>query len=111
MPLALLIAFAVSAGSAAAFRHYAAVRRSLLDVPNPRSSHVRPTPRGGGVGIVAGVLLGLLVWVGLGATLSPRALGWLAGAVLVAGVSFVDDLRGLPAPLRLAAHLVGAALL
>src|SRR5919198_3895054 len=110
MPLALLVAFAASAVSGEAFRRWA-LRRALLDVPNPRSSHARPTPRGGGDGIVAGFLLGLAVWVAFGASLSPRTLGWLAGALVVAGVSFVDDLHGLPAPLRLAAHLVGAGLL
>jgi UDP-N-acetylmuramyl pentapeptide phosphotransferase/UDP-N-acetylglucosamine-1-phosphate transferase len=47
----------------------------------------------------------------MGGTLSPRALGWLAGAVLVAGVSFIDDLRSLPALPRLATHAVGAVAL
>jgi len=32
-----------------------AARLGLLDVPNERSSHVAATPRGGGIGIVAGV--------------------------------------------------------
>src|SRR5207249_10054333 len=43
--------------------------------------------------------------------LSPRAIGWLAGALLVAGVSFVDDLRSLPVLPRLITHLLGAAIL
>ncbi len=82
-----------------------------LDVPNQRSSHSRPTPRGGGLVIVAGFLLGLGVWFSMGGSLSPRAVGWLAGAVLVASVSFVDDLRSLPAIPRLLTHLLGAAVL
>jgi UDP-N-acetylmuramyl pentapeptide phosphotransferase/UDP-N-acetylglucosamine-1-phosphate transferase len=112
MPLALavLVAFVASAVGAGAFRRWA-LDRALLDVPNPRSSHKRPTPRGGGIGIVGGFLLGMAVWSLAGPGLSARALGWLAGALLVAGVSFVDDLRGLPAPLRLAVHLCGALLL
>ena len=32
----------------------------LVDVPNARSSHARPTPRGGGVGILAAFFVGLL---------------------------------------------------
>jgi UDP-N-acetylmuramyl pentapeptide phosphotransferase/UDP-N-acetylglucosamine-1-phosphate transferase len=112
MLLALLLAFAASALGAAAFRRWA-LRRAFLDVPNARSSHVRPTPRGGGVAIVLGFVLGLLIWRlgGESLSLSPRALGWLAGALLVAGVSFVDDLSSLPAWLRLLAHVLGALLL
>jgi UDP-N-acetylmuramyl pentapeptide phosphotransferase/UDP-N-acetylglucosamine-1-phosphate transferase len=112
MPLAVavLVAFVASALGAGAFRQWA-LGRALLDVPNARSSHRQPTPRGGGVGIVLGSVLGLLVWIACGNSLSPRALGWLAGALLVASVSFADDLRGLPAPLRLGAHLFGALLL
>jgi UDP-N-acetylmuramyl pentapeptide phosphotransferase/UDP-N-acetylglucosamine-1-phosphate transferase len=85
--------------------------RRALDVPNPRSSHRNPTLRGGGLVIVAGFFAGLAVWLLMGGSLSPRALGWLVGAVLVATVSFVDDLRPLPALPRLIAHTAGAVLL
>src|SRR5438067_2395403 len=82
-----------------------------LDIPNQRSSHTRPTPRGAGLVIVAGFVVGLAVWIANGGSLSPRALGWIAGAVLVGSVSFVDDLRPLPAIPRLLIHLLGAAVL
>src|SRR5947207_5750682 len=49
---------------------------SVLDVPNQRSSHSRPTPRGGGLAIVAAFFVGLGVWLLAGGSLSPRALGW-----------------------------------
>ena len=82
-----------------------------LDIPNARSSHTRPVPRGGGLVIIAGFLSGLGVWLGTGGSLSPRATGWLIGALLVAAISFVDDLYSLPAIPRLIAHLAGAAIL
>ena len=85
--------------------------RHALDVPNQRSSHTRPTPRGGGLVIVAGFLVGLALWLQTGGSLSPRAIGWLIGALLVAAVSFIDDLRRLPAAPRLLTHLIGAAIL
>src|SRR5947207_2717518 len=85
--------------------------RRALDIPNARSSHTRPVPRGGGLVIIAGFLAGLGVWLLNGGSLSPRALGWLIGALLVAGISFVDDLHSLPAVPRLVAHLTGAAIL
>jgi UDP-N-acetylmuramyl pentapeptide phosphotransferase/UDP-N-acetylglucosamine-1-phosphate transferase len=80
-------------------------------VPNARSSHTRPTPRGGGLVIVAGFVVGLVTWLFLGGSLSPRALGWLAAALLIAAVGFADDLMSLPALPRLLVQLLGAAIL
>jgi UDP-N-acetylmuramyl pentapeptide phosphotransferase/UDP-N-acetylglucosamine-1-phosphate transferase len=105
---ALLAAFLVACAGGRAYLRWAP---SALDIPNPRSSHTRPIPRGGGLAIVAGFLVGLAVWVASGGSLSPRALGWLAGALLVAGVSFLDDLRSLPAVPRLITHALAAILL
>ncbi len=102
----LVLAFVVALVGAFVYRRYAP-----LDVPNERSSHSRPVPRGGGVAIVLGFAVGLTAWLASGNTLSPRAWGWLAGALLVASVSFVDDVRPLPATPRLLAHAAGALLL
>jgi UDP-N-acetylmuramyl pentapeptide phosphotransferase/UDP-N-acetylglucosamine-1-phosphate transferase len=104
-----VFAFAVAAAGGWAYLRWAP--RRALDVPNARSSHTRPTLRGGGLVIVVGFFGGLGLWLSSGGSLSPRALGWLAGAVLVAAVSFVDDLHPLPAMPRLIAHLLGAVLL
>ncbi|MDO5103174.1 MAG: hypothetical protein Q4D91_09795 [Lautropia sp.] len=51
-----------------------AVRWGLQDVPNERSSHVRPTPRGGGAAIVVGSLTGFGL-LGLGVMLLPHVIG------------------------------------
>jgi UDP-N-acetylmuramyl pentapeptide phosphotransferase/UDP-N-acetylglucosamine-1-phosphate transferase len=75
-------------------------RRAILDRPNERSSHAVPTPRGGGVAIMAALLPG---WAALElAGLAPPAI-WAAisGAVGLALVSFIDDLRPLPVVVRL----------
>ena len=68
-----------------------AERMGLVQQPNHRSSHVVPTPSGGGVAIAvatlaAGSVLGL-----------PLV---LVAAALIAALGFVDDLRDLPAALR-----------
>ena len=75
-----------------------------LDRPNERSLHERPVPRTGGLAVLAGAALSL----GFGAT----AL-WLPAliALVLAAVSFVDDLHGMPTALRLALHLAAAGLL
>lgn len=106
MLAAIGLAFALAALAALGYRQFAPI-----DVPNERSSHSRPVPRGGGVAIVAGFLAGLSLWLASGNALSPRAWGWLAGALLVAAISFADDIRSLPAAPRLAVHLGAAALL
>lgn len=84
-------------------------RAALLDRPNQRSLHDMPTPRGGGIAVVAAILLAWLALVIAGAA-PPRMLVVLLGAVLLASVSWRDDLRGLSPAVRLLAQLVAVAL-
>ena len=74
-----------------------------MDHPNERSLHETPTPRIGGLGIMAGVGVASL-WLA-DAALLPVMLG----AFVLAGVSLLDDLRGLPVRVRFLAHFVAAA--
>jgi UDP-N-acetylmuramyl pentapeptide phosphotransferase/UDP-N-acetylglucosamine-1-phosphate transferase len=80
------------------------VRAGIHDTPNARSSHSIVTPRGGGVAVLAVVAPGWLLagWVIAGSL--PLALVILTA--LVAAVSFVDDIVGLPALMRLGAQAV-----
>jgi Fuc2NAc and GlcNAc transferase len=101
---------AVSFAVGAFVRRFARPLR-LIDVPNERSSHDIPTPRGGGLGIVIAVAGGLLAASGLGLELPAAALPVvLIAGVTVASVSFVDDLRGVPATVRLLVHFSAGAL-
>jgi Fuc2NAc and GlcNAc transferase len=89
-----------------------ALKISLLDLPNQRSSHSIPTPRGGGLGIVGAFLAGLLYLLSADVIEIDRyTVSLLAGSLLVAGIGFWDDLRPLPAHYRFAVHLLAAALL
>jgi Fuc2NAc and GlcNAc transferase len=85
-----------------------AVARGLLDIPNERSSHKVPTPRGGGLAIV---LVSTAAFVALAALqrLDGRLLAALAGGLLVAAVGLIDDRRPVSPAARLAVH-TGAAL-
>ncbi len=88
-------------------RRYA-LAKSLMDIPNARSSHSVPTPRGGGVAIVVTflALLPLLGWVGwLG---WPSVIGLFGGGAWVAVVGFLDDHGHIAARWRLLAHFIGA---
>jgi UDP-GlcNAc:undecaprenyl-phosphate GlcNAc-1-phosphate transferase len=83
----------------------------ILDHPNARSSHSRPTPRGGGLGIVVAFTLGMgiLYWQAEYARLpGPQFLGVIGAALAIAAVSLWDDARDLRFALKLAAQALAA---
>lgn len=81
-----------------------------LDHPNPRSLHENPTPRGGGLGIVAGALISGMVAANVyGAELEFLWLG--VAALSVASVSLADDWLSLPPGIRMVVHFAAAGLL
>ena len=83
-------------------------RADMLDHPNPRSSHVVPTPRGGGIALTGTVLL-LAAALILAGRLPWRLLWVLAGGAGLALVSWLDDRRGLSPVPRLLAQAVAVA--
>ena len=87
----------------------AACRTGFLDRPNPRSSHRRVTPRGGGLALVAG--LGVALLAGRAHPAHPALPALLGGLAVVAAVGLLDDRLGLAPLLRLLSHLGAAALL
>jgi len=83
-------------------------RFGVIDRPNERSSHTEPTIRGGGMGIVASwILCALWAWPLLMQTVALARL--LGLALVLAVVSFADDVRPVPAFVRLAIHALLAA--
>ena len=86
-----------------------AQRRGILATPNARSSHVAPVAGIGGVGFVAPVA----GWLCFSAFVEGDAfaLSLAGGALALAGVGLLDDLRELSAALRLALHLLAAGAL
>jgi Fuc2NAc and GlcNAc transferase len=82
-----------------AVRQYAR-RKNVMDHPNERSSHERPTPHGGGIAIL-GALFCVLFWEFAHGNVDTALFGALLCAVPIAIVSLVDDLRPLSACLRL----------
>lgn len=92
-----------------ALRRYA-LARQIIDIPNARSSHTQPTPRGGGVAIVIAYLAALIVWKLLASVAGDLFWSLLVGGGLIAAVGFWDDHAPLPACVRFAFHLFAAAL-
>ena len=84
-------------------------RRDMLDYPNERSSHIAPTPRGGGVAMTGSVLL---AWIALGhaGLVGSSVISIVIGTTLLAVVSWIDDLRGLSPGLRLVAQGVAVTI-
>jgi UDP-N-acetylmuramyl pentapeptide phosphotransferase/UDP-N-acetylglucosamine-1-phosphate transferase len=84
-------------------------KQGVLDVPNHRSSHYVPTPRGGGIGILAGFSVGSAIAFMAGLPLP--GLEFYAGCGLIALIGLIDDRYGLPVAVRLLIQLVAAALI
>ncbi len=99
------VALAVFAASAVAVRLALAWLRAhqVLDHPNQRSSHSRPTPRGGGLGLIPVLLL---TWTILG--VAPAVV--IVAAVGLAAVSWWDDRTGLSVLPRLGAQIAAVGL-
>ena len=89
-------------------RRYA-IASQLLDHPNARSAHTVPTPRGGGVAIVASFTVLLIVLGALGYVDRGFAAATLGAGTLVAMLGFADDYTSLPARWRFLGHAVAAA--
>lgn len=108
----VLILLIVIAGVASAIltlliRRYA-LAKSLLDIPNARSSHSTPTPRGGGLAFVIVFLLLLpLLYSYQFISLHTLLAFWGTGA-LIATIGFLDDKGHIAARWRLLAHFIAA---
>jgi len=103
LPLVLLVSLLMTAG----LRHYA-LKRNVIDVPNARSSHTIPTPRGGGVAIVVSFLLAMTVLMFTGTAHVHTLIGLVGGGALIAAVGFMDDHGHIPARWRLLGHFLAA---
>lgn len=100
---------AATFGGVAIFRRWLE-NRGILDIPNERSSHIVPMPRGGGVVIVIVTLsCGLYLAETLKPSISNRDFfHYVIGALLIAAVSWTDDLHPLPLWTRFLFQTMGA---
>jgi Fuc2NAc and GlcNAc transferase len=89
-------------------RRYA-LHKSLLDIPNGRSSHTIATPRGGGVAIVVSYLAGLVWMFASGLMGQALILAMFGAGGLIAALGFLDDHGHIAARWRLLGHFFAAA--
>jgi UDP-N-acetylmuramyl pentapeptide phosphotransferase/UDP-N-acetylglucosamine-1-phosphate transferase len=96
---AILVAAATWAGTWIVLRIL--IRRGIYDRPNERSSHSQPKPRGGGLAVLAVLLLS---WGVVFAVYPERPPGFfvvVAATLCLAAISWLDDIRSRPVALRL----------
>ncbi|MFZ5875395.1 MAG: MraY family glycosyltransferase [Nitrospirota bacterium] len=99
--------FVLSLSVTTSVRRYA-IRHLLMDIPNTRSSHSEPTPRGGGLAIALTWFLALTILIVLQRIDDWVGMALLGGGGLVAGIGWIDDRRGVSAGMRATAHALAA---
>lgn len=106
--LLVAIVIGVSFLGTGAVRAYA-LQKCLMDVPNQRSSHASPTPRGGGLSIVITFLsaIGFLFVIEEISRPTFMALFW--GGGLISAIGFLDDHHHIAARWRIMIHFIAAA--
>jgi len=104
-----LVAFVFSFVGTELFRCWSLKRGVLFDIPNERSSHKEPTPRGGGIVFVLICFLGFLIY---GILFSQSTFLYFSFISFFVGlVSLLDDFFSLPVWIRFLAHILAASLL
>lgn len=100
---AALTAFAIAVVLTPALRA-AAHRAGYLDLPNERSSHAEPTPRNGGIAIVAGAIGAFAIW----GRFDTAAIAYCVAVLILALLAFFDERRHLPVWFRFGMQLAVA---
>ncbi len=102
-----LAVFVATLSGVELFRRWS-LKRELLDIPNERSSHTVPTPRGGGL-IICGVsLTAFFIYEFL--TSANFFWAYFAGASCVAVISLIDDVKTVSPFWRILCHSLAAGL-
>ena len=87
-------------------------RFSKMDIPNERSSHQTPTPRGGGIAFVATSLVGFLLLLLINNLDNADLLALCGAGIIVAIAGHLDDRQRISgATVRLVVHAIGAIIL
>lgn len=102
-PLAFILSLLITQW----IRNYS-VKKEILDIPNERSLHSLPTPRGGGIAIVFTFTLFVLFLAAIGTIDLNLSMGVVFGGLIVAAIGYCDDLYSLSPKLRIFIHILAA---
>ncbi len=101
----IILAFLLTFLGVELFRRWS-LKKEILDLPNERSSHTKPTPTGGGLIIVTVSLFLYAAFLFFHNYSIPW--GYIAGALLVTLISWLDDLFSVPVIVRFICHAFSA---
>lgn len=102
----LTIVFLISILLTGLIRKYV-LRKNILDIPNNRSSHCLPTPRGGGMTFVFLFVI-LSLWLALQHKIPLSLFYALSGGLLVALIGWLDDVISIEPIWRATVHVLAA---
>lgn len=86
-----------------------ALAKKILDIPNERSSHQQPTPRGGGLAFVIGFLVTLPLLTYFSYLSWPICVSLMIAGVVLAILGFLDDIASIKPIWRLLGHILVAS--
>ena len=85
-----LVTFLFSLGITSLVREYA-VKNAVIDMPNERSSHTEPTPRGGGIAVSIPIVISIIGVYLFDLISSPLFIGLLISALIITIIGWLDD--------------------
>lgn len=106
--LIILLGFIMTISLVSGLRRLA-FRFHIIDIPNDRSSHHKPTPSAGGIGIVLSFLAGMIGLHLLGTYDNFTLASFLIGGLILASVGLIDDLKHVPVKVRILFHFFAAS--
>ncbi|OQA53429.1 MAG: putative undecaprenyl-phosphate N-acetylglucosaminyl 1-phosphate transferase [candidate division WS2 bacterium ADurb.Bin280] len=121
-----LIAFALSVASSFYLRKFSLEKKIALSVPRKRDVHQKPTPRLGGLAIIASTLITLLLLASFagdqyrnfgfpfalgGISIDKRLLGIIIASIVLGAVMLRDDIRGVRPSYKLLSQILAALIL
>lgn len=91
------------------FAKWISIKCGAIDYPKDRGVHKKPMPRMGGVAIVLGFTVTVLMVFFFDKGMSTKQfIGFLSGALLIAALGVLDDMKNLPAKLKFCVQIVAA---
>lgn len=105
---AFAIAFVISI-AATPLAKYVSVKAKAIDYPKARGMHTKPMPRLGGISIVLGFLVSILILYRFANDINLKHfIGFVIGALIIVCVGIIDDIKNLPAKVKLVFQVMAA---
>jgi len=81
-------------------------KKNILDIPDERTNHSVPTPRGGGIAVISTILLFLIIASFYHEGLFAKIMPIIIGATILSILSWIDDKRGLSPLIRFSTQII-----